>query len=100
VTYRCNGAQTLVWISLTRGQSNTFEARTMTRGAERLEYNLYRDAARTAVWGDGSSGTQVAFDLIVPKNSDVTLPIYARIPAGQDVRAGTYSDTVSLVVNY
>lgn len=100
VTYRCNGNAAPVWISLSRGQSSTFEARTMTKGVDELDYNLYRDAARTQVWGDGSGGTQVAFDLVVPKNTDVTLTIYGRIPAGQDVRAGTYTDTVSVVVNF
>ena len=100
VTYRCNGNTALVWIALSRGQSSSFEARTMTKGVDELDYNLYRDAARTAVWGDGSNGTQVAFDQAVPKATNVTLTIYGRIPAGQDVRAGTYSDTVSVVVNF
>ncbi len=99
LVYRCNG-NAVVWISLSRGLSSTFEGRTLTSGNEELLYNLYRDAARTAIWGDGSSGTQLPFDLLVPKNTNVTLTIYGRIPAGQDVRAGTYTDTVSVVVNF
>jgi spore coat protein U-like protein len=99
VSYHCTGNAS-VWIALSRGQSSSFGDRTLTDGADELQYNLFRDAARASVWGDGSSGTQVAFDSAAPKNTNVTLTIYGRIPAEQDVRAGTYTDTVSVIINF
>jgi spore coat protein U-like protein len=32
----------------------------MSKGAEVLAYNLYRNAARTNIWGDGTGGTPLS----------------------------------------
>jgi spore coat protein U-like protein len=55
------------------------------------------DASRSTVWGDGTSGTDFFFfdDL-----NDIDLPVYARTPLGQDVTAGSYSDTVVVTVEW
>ena len=100
ITYRCNRTAANVWIALSDGSSSTFTPRTMRKGAEILSYNLYRNAARTNVWGDGSGGTSVYTRANPPNNSNVNLTIYGRIPAGQDVSAGSYTDTVSAVINF
>lgn len=88
-----------VSVTITKGSSPSFGPRTMRNGNERLSYNLYRDAARTSVWGDGSNGTSsyvVPFVLV----TNTPLPVYGRIPPGQDVRTGSYSDTVTVIVNF
>lgn len=88
-----------VSVTISKGSSNSFTSRAMQNGTERLSYNLYRDAARTSVWGDGSNGTSsyvVPFVLL----TNTPLPVYGRIPPGQDVRTGSYSDTVTVVVNF
>jgi len=72
----------------------------MAKGAEELFYNLYRDAARTSVWGDGMGGTQVQFVPDPPNNTPVPFTIFGRVPAGQDVSAGAYADSVTVTVNY
>ena len=72
----------------------------MLNGSEPLNYNLYRDAARTAIWGDGTGGTQVYSDPRTPRNQNVTLTVYGRIPAGQDVSVGTYTNTVTATINF
>ena len=74
--------------------------RFLESGGQRLHYNLYLDASRTAVWGDGSLGSQEYFNANPPKKTPVTVPIYGRIPSGQDVGVGQYDDTVTLVVNF
>ena len=74
--------------------------RTLRKGSEVLQYNLYRNAARTTIWGDGTGGTSVYSLANPPNNSNVNLTIYGRIPAQQDVSAGNYSDTVSAVINF
>ena len=100
ITYRCNAQAANISIALSDGSSTTFSPRTLRKGSEVLQYNLYRNAARTAVWGDGTGGTSVYTNANPPNNSNVTLTIYGRIPAQQDVSAGAYSDTVSAVINF
>ena len=101
LTFRCgSGVDTNpVRISLSAGQSSTYYSRALSRSGESLEYNLYRDAARTEIWGDGSNGT---FDVPVApeKNAWVPVTIYAEIPPSQDVAAGAYTDTVTATINF
>jgi spore coat protein U-like protein len=100
ITYRCNSNAANIWIALSDGSSNTFNPRTLRKGAETLSYNLYRNAARTNIWGDGTGGTSVYTRANPPNNSNVSLTVYGRIPAQQDVSAGNYTDTVSAVINF
>ena len=101
ITFRCGPKADTnpVRISLSTGQSGTFHSRTLAQGGETLAYNLFRDAARTEIWGDGSSAT---FDVpMAPeRNTWVPVTIYAEIPASQDVSAGSYSDTVTATINF
>jgi spore coat protein U domain-containing protein, fimbrial subunit CupE1/2/3/6 len=99
ITIDCNGSAHDIVVTLSRGASSSFSPRTMLRGSEALSYNLYRDAARTSVWGDGTSGTS-AYTNPNPPNSPLNVTIYGRVPSGQDVSAGVYSDTVSAVINF
>ena len=100
ITYRCNATAANISISLSDGSSSTFSPRTLRKGSEILTYNLYRNAARTNIWGNGTGGTSVYTRANPPNNSNVNLTIYGRIPAQQDVSAGNYSDTVSAVINF
>jgi spore coat protein U-like protein len=72
----------------------------MKKGAESLTYNLYRDAAFATVWGDGSGTTGTYQIGNPPNNLNVNLTVYGRVPALQDVSAGSYSDTVIATVNF
>ena len=100
VSYRCSGGAKNMWIAISRGDSPTWPQRTLAKGTERLLYNLFRDAARTAIWGDFSAGTSGYYEKDPPNNQTITVPVYGRIPAGQDVSAGAYSDSVSVTVNF
>ena len=100
ITYTCNSTASNISIALNDGSSSTFSPRTMRKGSEILQYNLYRNAARTNIWGDGTGGTSVYTRANPPNNSSVSLTIYGRIPALQDVSAGSYTDTVSAVINF
>ena len=100
ITYRCNAAAANISISLSDGSSSTFSPRTLRKGSEVLQYNLYRNAARTTIWGDGTGGTSVYTSANPANNSNVNVTIYGRIPAQQDVSAGSYTDTVSAVINF
>src|SRR5215471_7622213 len=54
ITLNCKGNAANIVITLSKGAGPTYNPRTMLKGAETLDYNLFRDAARTSIWGDGS----------------------------------------------
>ncbi len=101
LVYQCTQREHDIMITLDRGGGTSFATRRMVNGSEQLQYNLYLDAARTIIWGDGSGGTQ-ALLIHNPQgnNQDLTVPIFGRIPAGQDRGIGTYSDTIIVTLNY
>jgi spore coat protein U domain-containing protein, fimbrial subunit CupE1/2/3/6 len=106
----CNPNNVMFTATLSTGGSGSYTPRRMASGANTLQYNLYLDAARTNIFGDGSGGTQAAtcitgitaYGCIGSNPSGqgrrATLPFYGRIPAGQDVEAGLYSDTIQVIV--
>jgi spore coat protein U-like protein len=101
IVYRCTQRDHNIMITLDRGGGTSFATRRMMNGAEQLFYNLYLDAARTVIWGDGSGGTQ-AFFTRNPQgnNQDLTIAIFGRIPARQDRGIGTYTDTIIVTLNF
>lgn len=100
ITINCNGSAHNIIVTLSQGASSSFNPRAMTNGGETLTYNLYRDASRTTIWGDGTGGTSTYTNANPANNSDIVLTVYGRVPAGQDVSAGGYSDTVAAVINF
>ncbi len=100
LTYRCSGSATNLVITLSKGSSATFNPRTMTNGTDTMSYNLYRNAARSVIWGDGTGGTQSVQPANPNNNQNYVRTIYGRIPASQDVSAGAYTDTITAIVNY
>jgi len=84
-------------VTLSTGLSNSYASRVMQSGANPLNYNLYTSAARTAVWGDGTGGSNT---MMAAKNSTTMLNIFGQIPAGQDATVGTYTDSITVTVNF
>ncbi len=85
------------------GNSGSFSPRKMSSGANRLSYNLYKDTSHTTVWGDGTGGTSIWTNsnlLILVAGTPIDHTIYGRIPAGQYVAAGSYTDTITVTVEY
>lgn len=99
ITYECTGVVSgdTVRIDLSTGGSGTFAPRALSAGAESLSYNIYLDAARTAVWGDGTSGTS-SYGPLEPAEGQTSVTAYGRIPARQDVAAGSYSDSIVVTI--
>lgn len=89
------GPPTPYSISLGAG-GGTYLSRSMSSGAYVLAYNLYTDATRTTVWGDGTASTAVLQGSASPGSHTV----YGRIPGRQNARAGIYTDTVTVIVNF
>lgn len=89
-------------IALSAGGSGSFTPRFLSQGSETLSYNLFREAARVSIWGNGTGGTQVvtspagAFSFINSR----PFVVYGRIPSGQWVASGGYSDTIVITVSF
>ena len=67
---------------------------------DRLAYNLFRDVSRSAVWGFSTGVDTLSQTLSIPnkESSTATFTIYGRIPASQDVAAGSYADAVTVTI--
>lgn len=84
-----------------------FSSRQLTSGTtSRLGYNVFVDAARTRVWGNGSAGTVIASGSMTVgpgqgnATRSVTHTVYGRIPALQDAVPGSYSDRLVLTLTF
>lgn len=102
VVFRCSDVQPsdTVVVEIDRGGSGTFSPRKMSGGGWDLVYNLYLDAARTVVWGDGTSGTGRYGPSLPPENEDVTVTIYGRAPSRQNLGAASYKDDLVVTLVY
>ena len=81
--------------------SGGFAPRRMRRagGADTLDYNVYLDSSTSIVWGDGGSGTHVATRRVF-RNRPWNATIFGRMPPGQDVAPGDYSDSIAVTINF
>lgn len=94
-------------ITLSTGVSGSYAPRKMANGANRLNYNLFVDVARSVVWGDSTAGTSTVNALPLQKNGRYLNPnatrnfsftAYGRIPTGQSVPTGNYADTITVTL--
>jgi spore coat protein U-like protein len=81
-------------MTLDDGANVTGTQRRMISGSNYLNYDIYSDSGRTSAWrgtaavsGTGNGSTQ-------------TVNVYGRIPSGQTVPTGAYTDTVQITVSY
>ena len=84
-------------MALTAG-GGTHTQRVMNSGSHRLNYNLYTAANRAVVWGDATSGTVTVNGTGIGVN--VNHGVYGRIPALQNVHAGSYSDIIFVELTF
>jgi len=75
----------------------TVNQRKMASGSNALNYQLYRDAARSQVWGN-TPGTDTETGVGTGLPQDRT--VYGAVPAAQVVPAGEYADTVTVRVYF
>jgi spore coat protein U-like protein len=78
----------------------SFATRTIANGGNTLNYNLFRDAARSQVWGDGSGSTFTVSGTGSGLLSANNLTVYGEIAIAQDKPPGTYTSTVTVTVTY
>jgi len=65
--------------------------------ADRMSYNLFTNASMSSIWGNGTSGSLLILNN-VNNNTPQQILIYGRIPARQNLSAGTYSDYITMTV--
>lgn len=94
-TVRCTKGVT-AQVGLDNGGNYSASTRRMNAGAEYLNYALYRNAGRTTVWDNTAS--RVAYT--AANKSPFTMTIYGRVPGGQDVGVGSYTDTVQAIAEF
>jgi len=100
VTVTCNAG--LPWsISLNAGSGAgaTMAVRKMTGTASAtVDYTIYRDTARTEVWGDGTTSTFTVSGTGTGTGQAQTG--YGRVPPQSTPAAGTYTDTITATVTF
>lgn len=101
VNLRCQAQPGSFTVTISAGASGDHSARTLLSAtADILNYNLYRDAARTQIWGDGSPPTFVVSGIRPNKGRPnfYNYPIYGRVFANQTPNAGIYNDDPMVTV--
>lgn len=88
----CTSATTVL-ITMSPGGSGSAAARQMSSATSTglLSYNIYSDKKFSAVWDDGAGALSA--------NSNKAVTVYGRIPAGQLVPAGLYSDALLMTIS-
>ncbi len=81
---------------LDNGANASGSQRRMKSGSNFLNYQLYKTSGRTSIWGTGADANQV--QLLQGGNGSVV--VYGRIPSGQAVAPGSYSDTVTITLTF
>lgn len=96
VSVTCTGSTGWV-MDINAGGSGDIASREMSGTTDALSYQLYTDASRSTVFGDGVTGSTIS-----NTGSGVaqTVTVYGRVPASQYPQAGAYSDTVTVQITY
>ena len=101
ITVRCVAQAGTYSVSIGPGFSGNQLLRTMLAGgADVLNYNLFRDPARTQIWGDGIPPTFV----VIGSRAGVGRPtvnvhsLYGRVFSGQTPNPGDYADNLLVTV--
>jgi spore coat protein U-like protein len=82
------------------GQTGNPASRAMLSGVVNLFYNLFSDAARFVIWGDGSAGTSPVTQFISERRYNKTHTVYGRVFVGQDPDVGGYADAPMVTIEF
>lgn len=82
-------------IKLSAGSSGTSLQRTLRKGGAALAYNVFKDSARTMIWGDGGAGQTGLGGM-----GSATYLAYGEIFPDQAQPVGAYGDMLVLSIEY
>ena len=97
VTIACTKGATTT-IALNTGSHASGSTRRLSDGTNFLTYEVYSDSGRSTIWG--SSGANLLSPAAAPSKASRNFTAYGRVVGGQDVPAGSYTDTVTATVNF
>ncbi len=100
ISIQCtNGTPWTASLNAGTGSGATVNLRRMTGpGGATVAYTIYRNASRTEVWGDGTSGT---FTIAGTGSGSAQLQTgYGRVPPQTTPAPGTYTDTIVVTVTF
>jgi spore coat protein U-like protein len=95
MTITCNQDRSTVRLSLTAGSGSGGNPVMRNAAGDTLAYGLYTDAARTVPW---TPSTVLTFT--PGKQVPYSVQVYGAIFARQDASVGSYSDSLSITVNF
>lgn len=96
-SFRCTKGASVTF-KLDLGANEVGPQRKMKLDASNLlNYNLFSDAGNSVAWNET---TYPAAVVSAGPSTPITKTIYGVIPGGQDVTAGSYSDTVVLTADF
>ena len=79
--------------------SDRISTRYLVNGTSEMMFNVYRDLNHNYVWGN-SIGSLISGS-IPAGDSNQTLTVYGKIPAGQNtLKAGSYSGSMTIILTY
>lgn len=88
-------------VTVGSGGSGNTAARKMSNGIDNLNYGLYQESGRLTNLTVVNGSFIFPFDIIGGvREGSILFNIYGRIPAGQLVSAGTYTDTITLTLTF
>jgi spore coat protein U-like protein len=100
ISVNCTGGTPYTTALNVGSGGGAFTGRTLLSGINTLTYNLYKDAAFTQVWGDGTGSTftvaGTGSGLLTPN----TITVYGSIPISQDKPVGVYTSLITVTVSY
>jgi spore coat protein U-like protein len=101
VTVLCTKGSAGVTVGLDLGSHAAAGSRFMASATDSLQYELYSDSAGGTVWSNGGAGL-VTWPVFGPIGAGAGTPhtVFGRVPAGQDVSVGSYTDVVTATVNF
>lgn len=84
-------------VVLDGGTTGNTAARSMASPAgDTVSYNLYRDAARTSVWGTTTTSQATG----TGTGTSQSLPVYGTVPVQSTPKPGAYSDRIVATIRY
>jgi len=91
----CSGRLTF---ELDGGQQGNVNDRKMSGPDGSLSYQIYQTSTRSSIWGSGGNAYELDLLGATPISGDVT--VHGRIPGGQTVPGGTYTDIVNITLTF
>jgi spore coat protein U-like protein len=82
-------------VSLDGGQHATGAQRNLANGADLLRYDLFQDQSHSIPWGNTPGNVLV---LGSSDGNPLSVRVFGRVPANQDIRVGSYTDSIVATV--